>query len=313
MNTNGNFAATLKQFVLGALDDDRRIEVEERLVTEPETFEALELVEAELVEAYAEDALSSAERQRFERHYLTTPERCQQVAFIRQLRARARVSPSPKAPRAARRWLDWRISPAWTAPLAASLCMAVGLSTWLATRQADLRADVTSLTAERALQDVRTRQLLDEVNRLTAQTTELQGTLVRDRLAPRDTITPGPLALAPQPPRAPIVYELQAGMLRSGGTLPRVSIPPDAATVHFRLPLSGVPFPTYRAVVYSDDGEELWSVSKLVPRAVSGGRVLMVVAPAELLGRGDYEIRVHGSASDGQQEPLASYSFRRPS
>ena len=104
MNINGNSAATLKQFVLGALDDDHRLEVEQRLVTEPETFEALELVEAELVEAYAEDALSSAERLGFERHYLTTPERCRagrvHSSAPRQGRSDA-IAPGHSTPRAA--------------------------------------------------------------------------------------------------------------------------------------------------------------------------------------------------------------------
>jgi len=83
--------ATLRQFLLGALDDQERLAVEARLVADPATFEALALAEGALAEAYVDGELSPEDRQRFERHYLTTTERCRQVTVLRLVRDRART------------------------------------------------------------------------------------------------------------------------------------------------------------------------------------------------------------------------------
>ena len=298
--------ATLRQFVLGSLDDQRRLEIEERLVTDPEAFDALELVEEELVDQYADDLLSSGDRRDFERSFLTTPERRRQVAFVRLLREQAARASGPRV--SSRRTSFGSFSAAWAAPLAASLCVAVGLSAWLLVRQASLIGEIHRLDARRASQEQAASRLSGELNALSARTQQLETTLLRERGGIPDA---GPAARGQMSLSAPPqVIELMAGRLRDGGTLTRVV--PDAAVVHFRLVLRGPEYSSYRAVLYNANGDELWSMSKLAPVAAGGSGSVIVVAPSELLVRDDYEIRLRGITAAGREEAVATYVFRRP-
>jgi hypothetical protein len=98
MRVARDFDATLKRYVLGELDEEPRLDLEERLVKEPELFELLGPAEDELAEEYLEDVLSPAERARFERHFLTNEDRRWQLEFVQLLkdRASAMVPPGPE-------------------------------------------------------------------------------------------------------------------------------------------------------------------------------------------------------------------------
>ncbi|MEO7272822.1 MAG: zf-HC2 domain-containing protein, partial [Vicinamibacterales bacterium] len=295
MITNDSAAATLRQFVLGALADQDRLVIEERLITDPATFAALQLVEGALAEAYVDGELSPADRQRFERHYLTTTERCRQVTVLRLVRDRARtgfrVAP-PGAPivpiKPSPRQAASRMPPAWTLALAASLCLAVGWSARLMVQQASLAREFAALTRQRSDQQRTVSQMTDELARLSARAVELEGRAVRPRAAVADQRSGrvGPSdVVAPE-------YQLRAGVLRGADTLGPVAVPPGAAVVRLRLPLPDPAFPTYRAAVFDEDGAERWSVSRLVPDTTTGAHTLHVVAPSELLPPGEYEVRV---------------------
>jgi len=78
--------ARLRQYVLGELDDERRGELEERLVVEPDLFELLGPTEDELVEDYLEDVLTPKERVAFERHFLTNEDHRWQLGFVRLMK-----------------------------------------------------------------------------------------------------------------------------------------------------------------------------------------------------------------------------------
>jgi hypothetical protein len=286
MQHDGSLQPTLRQFVLGSLDDPRRLDIEERLITEPDTFEALELVEAELMEDYVEGRLPRPDRQAFEDHFLTTSERCQQADLLRLLVERVPVQPAQAAERSrvTQRWDAWRLPPLWTGLLAASLCAAVTTAAWLSVRQADLRHEITVLRAEQALQHA---------------TPPSAAALSAVDNAPS---TPAPMALLTVP--------LIPGMLRDGGTLARVEVPQQAQAVRFRLALTGPGYRSYRAVFYDADAEELWAASNLHVASGDASKSLTVVVPSELLRRGDYEIRLSGISQRGKEQTAATYRFR---
>src|SRR5947209_19278956 len=71
----------LRQYLLGDLIGEAQRRVEERLLTEPDFLEELLLGEEELVDDYVGDGLSGDERLKFERHFLSTPERRRQFGF----------------------------------------------------------------------------------------------------------------------------------------------------------------------------------------------------------------------------------------
>ena len=71
--------ARLRSYVLGELDEERRVELEERLIMEPDLFELLGPEEDELVEDYLEDVLTPQEKAAFEQQFLTNDDRRWQV------------------------------------------------------------------------------------------------------------------------------------------------------------------------------------------------------------------------------------------
>jgi CHAT domain-containing protein len=68
--------ALLRRYLLGELtEEEQRAPVEEGLLIDDDCFEEFELVKEDLIEQYVNDELTSAERESFEQHFLTTPER----------------------------------------------------------------------------------------------------------------------------------------------------------------------------------------------------------------------------------------------
>lgn len=77
---------TFRHYLLGQLTGDDLEAFEKRLLTDDEAFEELLALEAELVDEYASNQLSPTERAVFEKHFLITPERRDDLEFARTLR-----------------------------------------------------------------------------------------------------------------------------------------------------------------------------------------------------------------------------------
>ena len=91
----------LRQYLLGDLTGEAQRRVEERLLTEPDFLEELLVGEEELMDDYVGGELSADERLKFERHFLSTPERRRQVEAFSRLDAIMGVGSSAPAMRAA--------------------------------------------------------------------------------------------------------------------------------------------------------------------------------------------------------------------
>jgi hypothetical protein len=131
-----DFEKTLRRYVLDTLEEESRIQLEERLVEDSDTFEALGVIEDELTEEYLDGTLSESEKQRFERHYLSVPDRARVPEFFSALRDRASVS-AAGPPRVSRwdpaRWFQpVSLQPAWLGAAAAVLALSLVANAWLA-------------------------------------------------------------------------------------------------------------------------------------------------------------------------------------
>ena len=134
MRTEKSLDGILKRYVFGALDDDARLALEERVVTEPEVFDALGAVEDDLIEAYLEGTLPNSERRAFEQHFMACADRRQQLAVIRMLKDRASESVHVLDRRA---FVPWSIAalrehPWWVGAIAASVIALAGGNLWFA-------------------------------------------------------------------------------------------------------------------------------------------------------------------------------------
>ena len=155
MRLTPELEGTLRRYVRGDLDETLRLELEELLLNDPEAFEALGVVEDELMEEYLDGGGSARERKAFEEHFASSPERRRRLSFARALRARATGEAAPpvvdappepvERPTAGRRpsWLEalagllrprqWQ--PAWAA-VAAVLAISLAGNVWQASRRA---------------------------------------------------------------------------------------------------------------------------------------------------------------------------------
>jgi hypothetical protein len=252
--------ATLRRYALGGLPEGARSELEQQLVTDPDVFETLGVVEDDLIEEYLDGTSTELDRGAFERHFLTSPVRVARLRFARALRTHAArgmaAEPARPQPATAVRVARWQ--PAWLG-LAAALAASLAGNVWLANRSAQPR--------------------------------------------PTEASAPGSGTTSP-------TFTLATGLLRSGGSLTRVNVPNDSAVVRLRLEVpTADSYPTYRATMLDEDGKEIWTAANL--RVHEGGSPAVVVpVPAEILPRGDYQVRLSGQKLEGEPEVVGTYTFR---
>jgi hypothetical protein len=106
-----------------------------------------------------------------------------------------------------------------------------------------------------------------------------------------------------------VAVVLTPGLIREGGEIKRISIPPGTETVQLRLQLSAVNYQSYRVVLLRSEGAEVWSRENLKPDK-AGEKFLRVDLPAKTLRRDDYQIKVSGWLGDGNYEDMSRYPFR---
>jgi len=116
---------TIRRYLLGDLPEAETVALEERYFADPEAFEQVWAVENDLVDDYVAGRLDSAEQERFESHYLSSPPHRERVAAARALRGRS--SDSLTASRAKPGSFTW-----WL--VAAVLPLLLG-AMWLLTRR----------------------------------------------------------------------------------------------------------------------------------------------------------------------------------
>ena len=85
MTLHAEYAKELRQYLLGDLTGEAQQRVEQRLLAEPDFLDELLLGEEELIDDYVRESLPDDDRLKFERHFLSTPERRRQLGFARAL------------------------------------------------------------------------------------------------------------------------------------------------------------------------------------------------------------------------------------
>jgi len=86
----------VRDYLLGYLSDDAQEKIEERLMTDDELFEELEISKNELIEEYRAGDLTQDEEQRFGNGYLASPEGRSDYTFAMALDCMEKPAPTPK-------------------------------------------------------------------------------------------------------------------------------------------------------------------------------------------------------------------------
>jgi hypothetical protein len=87
----------VRDYLLGHLSDDEQEKIEERLMTDDELFEELEISKNELIEEYRDGELAPDDRQRFGAGYLASAEGKLDYTFAMALDCVEKPAPMPKS------------------------------------------------------------------------------------------------------------------------------------------------------------------------------------------------------------------------
>jgi hypothetical protein len=303
------------EYLLGNLSEDERIQLQERFLTDNDCFEQLQATEEDLIDDYVRHKLSKADRQRFERYYLVTPARREKVDFAVDLKKTLAV-PWWQA------WLlflrdKWRASLEFfaTPSPAVRWAFAVGAiflfwgASWLVIETTRLRGELKQFKTEQLALVQREQKLQAQVNQARGRSKQLAEQLEREkeqRTQLEQQLKNPPLA---QP--TVVSFVLTASLLRSAEKTKQLVIPRGASFVQLQLDLeSRIDYKSYRAVLETDEGEEIWSQDLTAARATQTGKAVVLRLPALVLDEGDYLLKLSGANAAGVFEEIDEYFFR---
>lgn len=305
----------LTRFLLDAVDERERAEVEDRLLSETEFYEQMLGREAELTDAYVRGELSHGERKRFEKSFFASRDRRKRVEFAQGLadsatllqREESTKRDSAVAPVTirSRGWLPSLFAqrPAVGYALAAALLMVIGVTGWFAVERMrgwvePQRAGTNGVPSPGPKQDD-----TGVASRQPDQGTPSPGS---DNATPGVSQTPAREEQATRTAFATIT--LVPGSLRDGAGA-NLFIPRGSTHLRLRLQLEEDNYRSYNAVLSTPEGRNVWTGAARKDREKNAQFVTFIL-PAASLARGDYIIELTGTTAGARPEAAAQYSFR---
>jgi hypothetical protein len=264
----------MRSYLLGTLDSDRKTQLEVRILSVPEVYEELAIVEEELIDQYVAGGLSKLERQQFETHFLITAERQKNLRFGQLLKRYLNSHPLPVAQHdfaaaaishveknaPAKQPSVFSLWPASGRPLIA-FCVAgvallgIVLLGWLGYRKPPARS---------------VQRSADPVVVIT--------------LAPGSDTT-------------------------EGATAQRVNVPPKGYNLKLELELPSSSFRKYKSELFRED-KSVETKGELKVEAKGRQYVVPLTITGEMLSPGAYEVKLSGVLDSGADEFIEKYSFR---
>jgi len=273
--------AIIRDYLLGRLNSDLELveRIDEETFKGPELSTNIDIIEDEIIEEYLEGSLDSEDTRAVERHFLRPPERQRKLKtarlFRRYFEAEVPKQPAParllfRAFRIGQVLLSFRTC----AEIAASVMFIIStLVLWNQLRELDI-----------AIKQMN-QQLGQERERLAVANRQLQN------------------ALHSFQPAIAMLNLVRPGRQRGDMEIPEVKVNPGTKTLHVELALSSGTPRKYRVELRHAEGT-VWSRDDVDVTAVSGGAILRVDIPAEVLPQGRCELALMASG----EEPI-SYLF----
>jgi hypothetical protein len=295
-------------YLLGHLDAEEQAQIEERYLSDPGFHDELEAVERDLIDRYVRGELSDPEP--FEKRYLSSPRRLQRVEFARTLMQSLDAATANAGSAAARkppveRTLASRDGRTWSSPPAARPLVIgrlpkLSLRTWL-----PAAAAAAVLLAAWALASWPAPDGSDQNRDETPRQASGE---------PPAGTPPAPEPRPPEPPAAarsnPVVtLVILPNLTRESGATPTLVVDRDVIP-ELRLVVEPAGYQTYRTVLRTADGTEVWRADALRPESTASGEALVITLPAGLLRDDDYIIMLTGVTAGGELEAAGGYYFR---
>lgn len=293
-----------RNFLLGDLSEAERSVIEDRFLSDEESFAALEIAEDELIEDYLREDLSDAQKKLFETAFLQTAARRERVERMKMLideasaRKRVVVSPPEKTSFGGSLAAFFKRPARLTAFAAFALFLLVAFGAWLFIRQSEKAPEFVKTEPESkpsvpvSPPEINAPQNsnLGDANE-NRSNSNLQPTPEKRSLPERET------ALA--------VFILKPGGIRGTASENPVRVTPQTTQIGLRLDLESNNYPFYTARVTTVDGATVFTSPRLKPNKKS----VSLQLPVRKLPRGDYIVELSGINREGQTENVNDYAF----
>jgi hypothetical protein len=252
------------------LASDRRTELEERILCDPEVYEELLVNEEDLIDQYVAGSLSGLEKHQFETHFLITAERQKNLRFGRLLQ-KYLTSPPVSGHRS---------------------------------------GPVIGQTRQKAPANGSFPFYLASFGRFPALAFSAAVLVCLGLVLWYWILAPGPArSTAEHEPVRVVVVTLVPGTTRSSGALNRVTIPLSGVDVKLELPIANNSFQKYRSELFRES-RSLGKQEELSMEARGDRQFVPVTIPRDLLSPGDYQVKLSGVLDSGHNELIDNYSFR---
>lgn len=324
----------LTRYLLGEASEAECMQLEEKFFTDDELYAQLLGAENDLIDSYVHGRLPASTQAQFEKRFLATPRRRQKVKFAQSLKRATQVAQAQGETASiatTKRVIDYSGISLWyklrdlfngkhpkltfgalTAVLLVLLGGAGLLSVWQrgeSTQVAQAPAEPTPDSSSISNQDS-SEPTIETTSNASVRQAEPEA-IEKSKLGESTTKqTPRAGRSPAQQPRPSVAtFVLTPGLLRSSGKQNNLNLTSPTDAVRLQLDLAANDYPTYRAVLQTPDGDEVWSARGLKSQAVRDRRTVIVRVPAELLKRGDYNLTLGGETADGSVEVINEYAL----
>jgi hypothetical protein len=305
---------TLRLYLLGRLNEDERLRLDECLLVDEEFAIRVRLAESELIDDYAAGRLDPVERELCANTFLVTEERRRKLHFVANIQDYAGAQNSAAATQSTSQPTkpSWREgfaglfafpSPrAWaTAGSFAVLILVLGLA-WFLTRP---RRETPPVIVKNEPVPVFSPQAKPQTAASPVAVTP------SPEPSPVRKPPPAPSPTEPSVPSTIASFVLVPGAIRGSGDLPRIAVPNgERDIVRLSMVLETTVTGPYRAELATAEGQSVLVRNNLKSSSGKAETKVVLEVPARLLHGGDYQIKVSRPRTDGQPEIVGRYYFR---
>jgi hypothetical protein len=315
----GNVTITeenLIRYLLGELTESEQAAVEERFITDSEIYTLLREVESDLIADYVRKRLEPRDHERFERHYMTTPDirlrvRVADILLSRidqevvKPRSKVSVFETLSRERASTSNQSYR----WALGLVgATAVLSVVLGGgWLVKGSRQLRLEANAIRLDSMRREM---ELLKQIDGAKQRNVELSQEIDKLRIRlqqPQATKSPMVTALP-----ITVKHVMLDGTLRDidGSIPPPLVILPQTDKVQLIYKMEDSGYPSYRAEIQSSGGEKIWRNESISPKLNHSVATFTITLSASEFTTGAYTLMLSGVNETGDVDHLSQPTFQ---